>query len=208
MHDSSVIAVLTSQRFALWIIFLGKVCRVADLFKVCIKGFKKSPREPLSTCWIHGGTAPSPHGLCCENSVSAYCKRGQWNWAHEQYRKWMDAVEDHYRVCCWMKTVPPVDGGHVLHLSPSCHPRLQARPAQGFWSVGTHLARHLQPQWSRSRDDSSSALCWWRFLSALQGFLWRKASLLQSTGETALTLVSIHIILHSIFLTYVLLIRW
>lgn len=62
------------------------------------------------------------------------------------------------------KTVPPVDGGLVLHLSPSCHPLLQARPAPDFWSAETHLARRLRPQWSRSHDGSSSALCWWRFL--------------------------------------------
>lgn len=95
--------------------------------------------------------------------------------------------------CSWMKTVPPVDGGYVLHLFPSFHPQLQARPAPDFWSVETHLARHLRPPWSRSRDDSSSALCWWRFLSARLGFLWRKASLLQSNGETTLTVVPIHI---------------
>lgn len=95
--------------------------------------------------------------------------------------------------CSWMKTVPPVDGGYVMHLFPSFHPQLQARPAPDFWSAETHLARRLQPPWSRSRDDSSSALCWWRFLSARLGFLWRKASLLQSNGETTLTVVPIHI---------------
>lgn len=95
--------------------------------------------------------------------------------------------------CSWMKTVPPVDGGYVMHLFPSFHPQLQARPAPDFWSAETHLARRLQPPWSRSRDDSSSALCWWRSLSARLGFLWRKASLLQSNGETTLTVVPIHI---------------
>lgn len=98
----------------------------------------------------------------------------------------MDVVEVHFSVCCWMKTVPPVDGGCVPHLSPSCHPLPQARPAPDSWSVETHLARHLRPRWSRSHDDSSSAWCWWRFLSALLGFLWRKASLLQSNGKQLL----------------------
>lgn len=66
----------------------------------------------------------------------------------------------------------------VLHLFPSFHPQLQARPAPDSWSVETHRARRLQPPWSRSRVDSSSASCWWRCLSARPGFSWRKASLL------------------------------
>lgn len=78
----------------------------------------------------------------------------------------------------WKKTVPPVGAAVVLHLFPSFHPQLQARPAPDFWSAETRRARHLRPPWSRSRVDSSSASCWWRCLSARPGFSWRKASLL------------------------------
>lgn len=95
------------------------------------------------------------------------------------HKRWGGGWDAHYCGYFWKKTVPPVDGDFVLHLFPSFHPQLPARPAPDFWSVETHLARHLQPLWSRSHVDSSSALCWWRFLSARLGFLWRKASLLQ-----------------------------
>lgn len=97
----------------------------------------------------------------------------------KRHKKWRSRWDAYYCECFWNKTVPPVDGCFVLHLFPSFHPQLLARPAPDFWSVETHLARHLQPLWSQSHADSSSALCWWRFLSARLGFSWRRASLLK-----------------------------